>query len=156
MKNKRLLALLLAAVMTVSVTAVAFAEETTTPGGNTDTSVGGEENPGGGEENPGGNVVVDTNYDYDFFGTETWDEVKEEVAQTVEDMREGTTIKLSGVGLRNLPSSVIRALKGKDITLEIRKNGVTYTINGLKIGNVNKLWYDFDDLSSFMVAADDK
>ena len=37
------------------------------------------------------------------------------------------------------------ALKGKDVTLEIRKNGVTYTLNGQKIGPITKIWYNFDE-----------
>ena len=54
--------------------------------------------------------------------------------------------KISGNGLKNFPASVARELKGKDITVEIRKNGVTYSINGLKIGSVDKLWYEFENL----------
>ena len=34
---------------------------------------------------------------------------------------------------------------GKDVTLEIRKNGVTYTLNGQKIGPITKIWYNFDE-----------
>ena len=47
---------------------------------------------------------------------------------------------MSGTGLPWFPSSVARALKGKDVTLEIRKNGVTYTLNGQKIGPITKIW----------------
>ncbi len=80
--------------------------------------------------------------DHDYFGTATWDEVKDKIA----DAKDGDTIKISGNGLKNFPASVARELKGKDITVEIRKNGVTYSINGLKIGSVDKLWYEFENL----------
>ena len=54
------------------------------------------------------------------------------------------------------PSSVARELKGRDITLKVRKNGVTYTLNGEKIGLIAKLWYNFDEnLESTLQPAQD-
>ena len=46
------------------------------------------------------------------------------------------------------------ALKGLDITLEIRKNGVTYEVNGLEIGDIDKIWYEFDELETELLTAD--
>ena len=77
----------------------------------------------------------------DYFGNAKWAEVKAQIAAA----EEGDTIEMSGTGLPWFPSSVARALKGKDITLEIRKNGVTYTLNGQKIGPITKIWYNFDE-----------
>ena len=86
----------------------------------------------------------------DYFGNETWDEVKREIAEA----EEGDTIKVSATGLPYFPSSVARALKGKDITLEIRKNGVTYEVNGLEIGDIDKIWYEFDELETELLTVD--
>ena len=86
----------------------------------------------------------------DYFGNETWDEVKREIAKA----EEGDTIKVSATGLPYFPSSVARALKGLDITLEIRKNGVTYEVNGLEIGDIDKIWYEFDELETELLTAD--
>ena len=86
----------------------------------------------------------------DYFGNETWDEVKREIAEA----EEGDTIKVSATGLPYFPSSVARALKGKDITLEIRKNGITYEVNGLEIGDIDKIWYEFDELETELLTAD--
>lgn len=77
----------------------------------------------------------------DYFGNAKWTEVKAQIAAA----EEGDTIEMSGTGLPWFPSSVARALKGKDVTLEIRKNGVTYTLNGQKIGPITKIWYNFDE-----------
>ena len=77
----------------------------------------------------------------DYFGNAKWAEVKAQIAAA----EEGDTIEMSGTGLPWFPSSVARALKGRDITLEIRKNGVTYTLNGQKIGPITKIWYNFDE-----------
>ena len=77
----------------------------------------------------------------DYFGNAKWAEVKAQIAA----VEEGDTIEMSGTGLPWFPSSVARALKGKDVTLEIRKNGVTYTLNGQKIGPITKIWYNFDE-----------
>ncbi len=107
----------------------------------------------------GGNVVVNKtssssrDNDSDYYGNETWDDVKDQIA----DADEGDTIKISGSGLRSFPASVARELKGKDITLEIRKNGVTYKVNGLEIGAIDKIWYEFDELDQLLTAdASDK
>lgn len=78
----------------------------------------------------------------DYFGTEKWDEVKDQIAEA----EEGDTIRMSATALPHFPSSVARALRGRDITLEIRKNGETYRLNGLEIGAVDKIWYEFDEL----------
>ena len=86
----------------------------------------------------------------DYFGNETWDEVKDQIAEA----EEGDTIKVSATGLPYFPSSVARALKGLDITLEIRKNGVTYEVNGLEIGDIDKIWYEFDELETELLTAD--
>ena len=86
----------------------------------------------------------------DYFGNETWDEVKREIAEA----EEGDTIKVSATGLPYFPSSVARALKGLDITLEIRKNGITYEVNGLEIGEIDKIWYEFDELETELLTAD--
>ena len=86
----------------------------------------------------------------DYFGNETWDEVKREIAEA----EEGDTIKVSATGLPYFPSSVARALKGLDITLEIRKNGITYEVNGLEIGDIDKIWYEFDELETELLTAD--
>lgn len=77
----------------------------------------------------------------DYFGNAKWTEVKAQIAAA----EEGDTIEMSGTGLPWFPSSVARALKGKDVTLEIRKNGATYTLNGQKIGPITKIWYNFDE-----------
>ena len=50
--------------------------------------------------------------------------------------------------------SVARALKGYDITLEVRKNGVTYSVNGLRIGAIDKIWYEFDKLEEELLTAE--
>ena len=107
----------------------------------------------------GGNVVVNKtssssrDNDSDYYGNETWDDVKDQIA----DADEGDTIKISGSGLRSFPASVARELKGKGITLEIRKNGVTYKVNGLEIGAIDKIWYEFDELDQLLTAdASDK
>ena len=98
--------------------------------------------------NPGGSSDNDDNSDY--FGNETWDEVKDQIAEA----EEGDTIKVSATGLPYFPSSVARALKGLDITLEIRKNGITYEVNGLEIGDIDKIWYEFDELETELLTAD--
>ena len=77
----------------------------------------------------------------DYFGNAKWAEVKAQIAAA----EEGDTLEMSATGLPWFPSSVARALKGKDVTLEIRKNGVTYTLNGQKIGPITKIWYNFDE-----------
>ena len=97
--------------------------------------------------NPGGSSDNDNS---DYFGNETWDEVKDQIAEA----EEGDTIKVSATGLPYFPSSVARALKGLDITLEIRKNGVTYEVNGLEIGDIDKIWYEFDELETELLTAD--
>lgn len=89
----------------------------------------------------------------DYYGNEKWDEVKREIARLIEDGEEGETIEVSATGLPYFPSSVARALKGHDITLEVRKNGVTYKINGLKIGDIDKIWYEFEDLETQLLTA---
>ena len=86
----------------------------------------------------------------DYFGNETWDEVKDQIAGA----EEGDTIKVSATGLPYFPSSVARALKGLDITLEIRKNGITYEVNGLEIGDIDKIWYEFDELETELLTVD--
>ena len=77
----------------------------------------------------------------DYFGNQKWAELKAQIAKA----EDGDTIEMSGTGLPWFPSSVARELKGRDITLKIRKNGVTYTLNGEKIGLITKLWYNFDE-----------
>ena len=77
----------------------------------------------------------------DYFGNQKWAELKAQIAKA----EDGDTLEMSGTGLPWFPSSVARALKGKDVTLEIRKNGVTYTLNGQKIGPITKIWYNFDE-----------
>lgn len=84
----------------------------------------------------------------DYYGNEKWDEVKKEIAKLIEDEEFGETIEMSATGLPYFPSSVARALKGYDITLEIRKNGVTYKVNGLEIGSIDKIWYEFEELET--------
>ena len=86
----------------------------------------------------------------DYYGVEKWDEVKRQIAAA----DEGDTIKISATGLPYFPSSVARELKGKDITLEIRKNGVTYKVNGLQIGAVEKIWYEFENIESQLLTAE--
>ena len=81
----------------------------------------------------------------DYYGNEKWDEVKKEIAKLIEDEEFGETIEMSATGLPYFPSSVARALKGYDITLEVRKNGVTYKVNGLEIGSIDKIWYEFEE-----------
>ena len=77
----------------------------------------------------------------DYFGNQKWAELKAQIAKA----EDGDTLEMSATGLPWFPSSVARALKGKDVTLEIRKNGVTYTLNGQKIGPITKIWYNFDE-----------
>ena len=84
----------------------------------------------------------------DYYGNEKWDEVKKEIAKLIEDEEFGETIEMSATGLPYFPSSVARALKGYDITLEVRKNGVTYKVNGLEIGSIDKIWYEFEELET--------
>lgn len=86
----------------------------------------------------------------DYFGNEKWAAVKREIAAA----DEGDTIKVSATGLPWFPSSVARALKGRDITLEVRKNGVTYSINGLEIGAIEKIWYEFDQIETELLTAE--
>ena len=90
----------------------------------------------------------------DYFGNEKWDEVKKEIAKLIEDAESGETIEMSATGLPWFPSSVARALKGYDITLEVRKNGVTYSVNGLRIGAIDKIWYEFDKLEEELLTAE--
>ena len=90
----------------------------------------------------------------DYYGNEKWDELKDEIAKLIEDGKEGETIEFNATGLPYFPAGVARALKGEDITLKVRKNGVTYTINGLEIGTVHKIWYDFEDIESELLTAD--
>ena len=84
----------------------------------------------------------------DYFGNEKWDEVKKEIAKLIEDAESGETIEMSATGLPYFPASVARELKGRDITLKIRKNGVTYKVNGLEIGSIDKIWYEFEELET--------
>lgn len=84
----------------------------------------------------------------DYFGNEKWDEVKKEIAKLIEDEEFGETIEMSATGLPYFPASVARELKGRDITLKIRKNGVTYKVNGLEIGSIDKIWYEFEELET--------
>ena len=86
----------------------------------------------------------------DYFGNAKWDEVKREIAAA----EEGDTIEMSATGLPWFPSSVARALKGRDITLEVRKNGVTYSINGLEIGAIEKIWYEFDQIDTELLTVE--
>ncbi len=86
----------------------------------------------------------------DYFGNEKWAKVKREIAAA----EEGDTIEMSATGLPWFPSSVARALKGKDVTLEVRKNGVTYSVNGLKIGSIDKIWYEFDQIETELLTAE--
>ena len=86
----------------------------------------------------------------DYFGNAKWDEVKREIAAA----EEGDTIEMSATGLPWFPSSVARDLKGKDVTLEVRKNGVTYSVNGLKIGSIDKIWYEFDQIETELLTAE--
>ena len=86
----------------------------------------------------------------DYFGNEKWAAVKREIAAA----EEGDTIKVSATGLPWFPSSVARALKGRDITLEVRKNGVTYSINGLEIGAIEKIWYEFDQIDTELLTVE--
>ena len=86
----------------------------------------------------------------DYFGNEKWAKVKREIAAA----EEGDTIKVSATGLPWFPSSVARALKGRDITLEVRKNGVTYSINGLEIGAIEKIWYEFDQIDTELLTVE--
>ena len=90
----------------------------------------------------------------DYFGNEKWDEVKKEIAKLIEDAESGETIEMSATGLPWFPSSVARALKGYDITLEVRKNGVTHSVNGLRIGAIDKIWYEFDKLEEELLTAE--
>ena len=86
----------------------------------------------------------------DYFGNAKWAEVKRAIAAA----DEGDTIEVSATGLPWFPSSVARALKGKDVTLEVRKNGVTYSINGLEIGAIEKIWYEFDQIETELLTAE--
>lgn len=86
----------------------------------------------------------------DYFGNEKWAKVKREIAAA----EEGDTIEVSATGLPWFPSSAARALKGKDVTLEVRKNGVTYSINGLKIGSIDKIWYEFDQIETELLTVE--
>ena len=80
----------------------------------------------GGEDKP----TRRDNDDGDYYGVEKWDEVKRQIRAA----DEGDTIKVSATGLPYFPSSVAREMKGKDITLQLRKHGVTYTVNAPAIG----------------------
>ena len=86
----------------------------------------------------------------DYFGNAKWSEVKRAIAAA----EEGDTIEMSATGLPWFPSSVARALKGKDVTLEVRKNGVTYSINGLEIGAIEKIWYEFDQIDTELLTVE--
>lgn len=87
--------------------------------------------------------------------SDPWEDVLDEIAALdEEEIEEGETLKFSGAGMDNVPRRVLRSIKGRDITLEIRKNGETYRINGLDIGDLDKLWYDFDNLDTIYATAD--
>ena len=86
----------------------------------------------------------------DYFGNAKWAEVKRAIAAA----EEGDTIEMSATGLPWFPSSAARALKGKDVTLEVRKNGVTYSINGLEIGAIEKIWYEFDQIDTELLTVE--
>lgn len=86
----------------------------------------------------------------DYFGNAKWAEVKRAIAAA----EEGDTIEMSATGLPWFPSSAARALKGKDVTLEVRKNGVTYSVNGLKIGSIDKIWYEFDQIETELLTVE--
>ena len=79
--------------------------------------------------------------------------MKQEISKLIEEGEEGETLEVSAAGLPYFPSSVARALKGNDITLEVRKNGVTYKINGLEIGDIDRIWYEFEDLEAQLLTA---
>lgn len=103
----------------------------------------------------GGTIVVthesaDRDSGGDYFGNEKWAKVKREIAAA----EEGDTIEMSATGLPWFPSSAARALKGKDVTLEVRKNGVTYSINGLEIGAIEKIWYEFDQIDTELLTVE--
>ncbi|MBS4785210.1 MAG: leucine-rich repeat domain-containing protein [Clostridiales bacterium] len=100
----------------------------------------------GGEDKP----TRRDNDDSDYYGVEKWNEVKRQIA----DADEGDTIKVSGTGLPYFPSSVARELKGKNVSLEVRKNGVTYTVNGLEIGEIDKIWYEFENIEEQLLTAE--
>ena len=126
------------------------------PGENPGENPGGEgEGAGDGEgegEDGGSGQTTPSRRDSDggdYYGTEKWDEVKRQIRAA----DEGDTIKVSATGLPHFPSSVARELKGRDITLEIRKNGVTYKVNGLEIGAVDKVWYEFENIEEQLLTA---
>ena len=120
-------------------------------------AVGSGSNPDGITPVPEGGQQPDedkSSHEYgDYYGNEKWDEVKREISKLIEEGKEGETIEVSATGLPYFPSSVARALKGHDITLEVRKNGVTYKINGLEIGDIDKIWYEFEDLEAQLLTA---
>ncbi|MEI3580237.1 MAG: hypothetical protein V8Q30_09800 [Acutalibacteraceae bacterium] len=101
-----------------------------------DDADGGDEDDG--EESQPEEKISRTGGDY--FGNQKWAELKAQIAKA----EDGDTLEMSATGLPWFPSSVARELKGRDITLKIRKNGVTYTLNGEEIGLITKLWYNFD------------
>ena len=90
----------------------------------------------------------------DYFGNAKWAEVKREIAKLVANEKTGETIEMSATGLPWFPASVARDLKGHDITLEVRKNGVTYSINGLRIGEIDKIWYEFDQIETELLTVE--
>lgn len=120
-------------------------------------AVGFGSNPDGITSVPEGGQQPDedkSSHEYgDYYGNEKWDDVKREISRLIEEGKKGETIEVSATGLPYFPSSVARALKGHDITLEVRKNGVTYKINGLEIGDIDKIWYEFEDLEAQLLTA---
>lgn len=91
---------------------------------------GGEEekpNPNPGEEEkPGPNPGEEESPDNKVVET-----TMEELLDVVADAKEGTTIRAKATTEDILPAEVLKAMAGKDITLEIiLENGITWVING--------------------------
>lgn len=74
-----------------------------------------------------------------------WEDMKDRI----DDASSGDKIKFSTTKLDNMPTSVLKLLKGKNVTLEISHGRDTIKINGKRMYDIpkNRVYYNFDDLA---------
>lgn len=72
----------------------------------------------------------------------------ENMRDRIDDADRGDKIKFSSSKLDNMPTSILRQLKGKNITLEISHGSKKIIINGKRMYDIpkNRVFYTFDDL----------
>ncbi|MEM1484550.1 hypothetical protein V6615_06670 [Oscillospiraceae bacterium PP1C4] len=84
--------------------------------------------------------------DYEPPYSETfWEKMRDEI----DDARSGDTIKFSTNKLDNMPTSILKEIKGRNITLVISHGREKITINGKRMHPIpkNRVFYTFDDLA---------